>query len=176
MCLFKGLLGRFRKFLEDENQALPIFFAAAPKGQPLEEDLRTLRFLGRRAEGRTSGKSSNHLDLFFTNPVNYGIFMDIYHIKYQLDTPLKFNIGTCTWWFPRGISFSRGPFSGSMFVLGGVAAVWVPTIDPKYRDISADLRHDATSLGQLIVEIQNVQNLYDMPCTQYLNSFSWFPC
>ena len=78
--------------------------------------------------------------------------------------------------FTIGISFSKGPFSGSMFVLGGVAAVWVPTIDPKYRDISADLGHDATSLGQLIVEIQNVQNLYDMPCTQYLNSFSWFPC
>ena len=48
--------------------------------------------------------------------------------------------------------------------------MWVPTIDPKYRDISADLGHDATSLGQLIVEIQNVQNPYDMPCMKYLNS------
>ncbi len=28
--------------------------------------------------------------------------------------------GTWKWWFPIGISFSKGPFSGSMFVLGGV--------------------------------------------------------
>ncbi len=29
--------------------------------------------------------------------------------------------GTWKWWLPIGISFSKGPFSGSMFVLGGVA-------------------------------------------------------
>ena len=28
--------------------------------------------------------------------------------------------GTWKWWFPIGVSFSKGPFSGSMFVLGGV--------------------------------------------------------
>ena len=31
-----------------------------------------------------------------------------------------FQHGTWKWWFPIGISFSMGPFSGSMFVLGGV--------------------------------------------------------
>ena len=32
----------------------------------------------------------------------------------------KIQHGTWKWWFPIGISFSKGPFSGSMFVLGGV--------------------------------------------------------
>ena len=32
--------------------------------------------------------------------------------------------GTWKWWFPIGISFSKGPFSGSMFVLGGVSWGW----------------------------------------------------
>ncbi len=34
--------------------------------------------------------------------------------------PQKLTAGTWKWWFPIGISFSKGPFSGSMFVLGGV--------------------------------------------------------
>ena len=39
----------------------------------------------------------------------------------QLDvyTPENYH-GTWKWWFPIGIPFSKGPFSGSMFVLGGV--------------------------------------------------------
>ena len=40
------------------------------------------------------------------------------HIK---DPPQKLTAGTWKWWFPIGISFSKGPFSGSMFVLGGVS-------------------------------------------------------
>ena len=35
--------------------------------------------------------------------------------------PQKLTAGTWKWWFPIGISFSKGPFSGSMFVLGGVS-------------------------------------------------------
>ena len=34
--------------------------------------------------------------------------------------PQKLTAGTWKWWFPIGISFSKGPFSGSMFVLGDV--------------------------------------------------------
>ena len=50
-----------------------------------------------------------------------GIFHDP-KIKIQNSLhPKKLTAGTWKWWFPIGISFSKGPpFSGSMFVLGGV--------------------------------------------------------
>ncbi len=38
--------------------------------------------------------------------------------------------GTWKWWFPIGISFSKGPFSGSMFVFGGVIIL---TVIDKYQ-------------------------------------------
>ena len=45
--------------------------------------------------------------------------------RFWVDTPPKINMepGTWKWWFPIGISFSKGPFSGSMFVLGGVPEI-----------------------------------------------------
>ena len=38
----------------------------------------------------------------------------------SLNTPPKINMEPGNGGFPVGISFSKGPFSGSMFVLGGV--------------------------------------------------------
>ena len=50
-------------------------------------------------------------------------------------TPQKINMEPGNGGFPVGISFSKGPFSGSMFVLGGVSEhggndPMTQTIDP----------------------------------------------
>ena len=54
----------------------------------------------------------------------YTLYLGKDHVALQvhfLHTPPKINMEPGNDGFPIGISFSKGPFSGSMFVFGGVS-------------------------------------------------------
>ncbi len=69
----------------------------------------------------------------------------------KMNTPPKINMepgNEWKWWFPIGISFSTGPFSGSMFVLGGVDSLSTVTgsgVDPT-DNINQNKWHTSTLL------------------------------
>ena len=54
-------------------------------------------------------------------------------------TPLKTNISPEKWWFPIGISFSRGSFSGAMLVSGSVISFFSPPPKQKAEKVRCDV-------------------------------------